>query len=119
MQATRVIPKDTTFHGCPFAKGQSVRLSLSAADRDPQANPDPDRFDVCRRDIHHCGSGGDKQLCLGAHLAQVQAQEAVAALLARFPKSGLVAQEFQFRAWPGFRGTHQLWLVKEASSHVR
>jgi cytochrome P450 len=35
------------------------------------------------------------------------------------PKLGLVAQKFQFCAWPGFLGTHQLWLVKEASSQVR
>jgi cytochrome P450 len=110
MQATRVIPEDMTFAGCPFRKGQSVQLSLSGANRDPRANPDPDRFDIRRADICHQSFGGNRHLCLGAHLARVEAQEAVSALLRRYPKLELVAQELQFRAWPGFRGTQQLWL---------
>jgi cytochrome P450 len=110
MQAARVVPEDMTFAGCPFHKGQSVQLSLGAANRDPRANPQPDRFDIRRRDIRHHSFGGNKHLCLGAHLARVEAQEAVSALLRRYPKLELAEQELQFRAWPGFRGTHELWL---------
>jgi hypothetical protein len=110
MQATRIIPEDMTFGGCPFHKGQSLQVSLASANRDPRANPDPDRFDIRRRDVRHQSFGGNRHLCLGAHLARLEAQEAVSALLGRYPKLELVEQEFQFRAWPGFRGTHQLWV---------
>jgi cytochrome P450 len=110
MHATRVVPEDMTVAGCPFHKGQSVQLALGAANRDPRANSEPDRFDIRRRDIRHHSFGGNRHLCLGAHLARVEAQEALSALLRRYPKLELAEQEFQFRAWPGFRGTHELWL---------
>jgi cytochrome P450 len=113
MQAARVVPEDMTFAGCPFRKGQSVQLSLGGANRDPRANPEPDRFDIRRRDIRHQSFGGNRHLCLGAHLARVEAQEAVSALLRRYPKLELVEQELEFRAWPGLRGTHELWLHGE------
>ena len=111
MQVARVVPADMTFAGCPFRKGQSVQLSLSAANRDPRATAEPDRFDIHRSDIRHHSFGGNRHLCLGAHLARVEAQEAVSALLRRYPQLELAEQELQFRAWPGLRGTHQLWLL--------
>jgi cytochrome P450 len=110
MQATRVIPEDMAFAGCPFKKGQSVQVSLSAANRDPRGHADPDRFDIRRREIHHQSFGGNRHLCLGAHLARVEAQEAVSALLRRYPKLELVEQELRFRPWPGLRGTFELWV---------
>jgi cytochrome P450 len=116
LHATRVVPRDMILAGCPFQKGQSVQLALAAANRDPRANSEPDRFDIRRRDIRHHSFGGNKHLCLGAHLARVEAQEAVSALLSRYPRLQLAEQELQFRAWPGFRGTHQLWLV---NSHAK
>jgi len=110
MQVSRVVPEDMTFAGCPFRKGQSIQLSLSAANRDPRATPEPDRFDIRRPSIRHHSFGGNRHMCLGAHLARVEAQEAVSALLRRYPKLELAEQELRFRAWPGLRGTHELWL---------
>jgi cytochrome P450 len=110
VQAVRVVPQDMTFGGCPFRKGQSVQLSLAGANRDPRANPEPDRFDIRRRDIRHHSFGGNKHLCLGATLARVEAQEALLALLRRYPKLELVEQEYEFRPWPGLRGTQEVWL---------
>jgi cytochrome P450 len=110
MQAARVAPEDMTLAGCPIRKGQSIQLSLSAANRDPRVNPEPDRFDIRRPDIRHQSFGGHRHLCLGAHLARVEAQEAVSAVLKRYPKLELAEQELRFRAWPGLRGTHELWL---------
>jgi hypothetical protein len=113
VQATRIVSEDMTVGGCPFHKGQTVQVSLSSANRDPRANPDPDRFDIRRAEIRHQSFGGSRHLCLGAHLARVEAQEAVSALLQRHPKLELAEQELRFRAWPGFRGTHQLWVQRQ------
>lgn len=110
LQAARVVPYDMTFEGCPFRKGESIQLSLGGANRDPRANDEPERFDIHRQDIQHQSFGGSRHLCLGAHLARVEAQEAVTALLNRYPKLELAEQELRFRAWPGLRGTHELWL---------
>jgi cytochrome P450 len=112
MQATRVVPKNMSFGGCPFQQGQTLQVQVAAANHDPRANPDPERFDIRRKDIKHLSFGGNQHLCLGAPLARVEAQEAVAAVLRRFPDLQLSQQEFQFYPWPGFRGTRELWLSR-------
>ena len=60
----------------------TITILLAAANRDPSVYPDPDRFDIEREDVHHQSFGGGAHLCLGAHLARVEAQEAMGALVA-------------------------------------
>lgn len=88
-------------------------VSLAGANRDPRANPEPDRFDIRRRDIRHQSFGGSKHLCLGAHLARIEAQEAILGLIQRFPNLSLVKQDFEYRPVPSFRGLKELWLSRE------
>ena len=113
IQANRVVPADTVVSGCPMHKGESISVSLAGANRDPSANPEPDRFDIRRKDIRHQSFGGNKHLCLGAHLARVETQEAILALTRRFPNLSLVEQEFDYRPVPGFRALKQLWVSRE------
>jgi cytochrome P450 len=112
-QANRVVPADASFAGCPMHKGESISVSLASANRDPSANPEPDRFDIRRKDIRHQSFGGNKHLCLGAHLARVETQEAILALIQRFPNLSLLEQEFDYRPVPSFRALKQLWLSRE------
>jgi cytochrome P450 len=88
-------------------------VSLAGANRDPRANPEPDRFDIRRRDIRHQSFGGSKHLCLGAHLARIEAQEAILGLIQRFPNLSLVKQDFEYRPVLSFRGLKELWLSRE------
>jgi cytochrome P450 len=113
IQANRVVPADTVVSGCPMHKGESISVSLASANRDPSANPEPDRFDIRRKDIRHQSFGGNKHLCLGAHLARVETQEAILALTRRFPNLSLVEQEFDYRPVPSFRALKQLWVSRE------
>jgi cytochrome P450 len=113
IQASRVVTTETAFGGCPMHKGESITVSLASANRDPRANPQPDRFEVRRKDIRHQSFGGGKHLCLGAHLARIEAQEAILALIQRFPKLSLCDQEFEYRPVPSFRGLKELWLSRE------
>jgi cytochrome P450 len=46
------------------ARGQSISVSLAAANRDPRAHSKPDVFDIRRKDIRHQSFGGGKHLCL-------------------------------------------------------
>jgi cytochrome P450 len=110
IQANRVVPVDTSVTGCPMHKNESITVSLASANRDPNANPEPDRFDIRRKDIRHQSFGGNKHLCLGAHLARVETQEAILALIQRFPNLSLVEQEFNYRPVPSFRALMQLWV---------
>jgi cytochrome P450 len=113
IQANRVVPADTSVTGCPMHKAESITVSLASANRDPNANPEPDRFDIRRKDIRHQSFGGNKHLCLGAHLARVETQEAILALIQRFPNLSLVEQEFNYRPVPSFRALTQLWVSRE------
>jgi len=102
--------RDVVVSGCPVPRGESLSLSLAAANRDPAVYPDPDRFDIERADSHHQSFGGGRHLCLGAHLARVEAQEAILGLLRRFPRLSKSARGHVFHAIPSFRGMSEFWV---------
>jgi len=111
-QANRVLTKDVSFHGCPMHRGQSISVSLAAANRDPRAHSKPDVFDIRRKDIRHQSFGGGKHLCLGAWLARAEAQEAILGLLRRLPKLSLTEQTFEYHPVPSFRSLKKLWVSR-------
>jgi cytochrome P450 len=80
---TRVLHADAAFDGRTIPKDTTLWLSIWSSNRDPARFPDPDRLDVERRDNEHLGFGGGTHLCLGAHLARMEAQEALGALASR------------------------------------
>jgi cytochrome P450 len=69
--------------GVAIPAGTNVSVSVAAANRDPSRYPDPDRFDPSRKNIAHLTFGGGPHLCLGMHLARMEAVVAVGALLDR------------------------------------
>ncbi len=97
--------------GCPVGKGASLSTSLAAANRDPAVYPEPDRFDITREDTHHQSFGGGRHLCLGAHLARAEAQEAILGLLERYPKLAHSDKGFEYHATPAFRGFSEFWVT--------
>lgn len=81
---TRVAREDLEWAGVPIAAGELVHVDLAAANRDPAARPDPDRFDVARADPHHLSFGWGMHFCMGASVARMEARVAFATLLGRF-----------------------------------
>jgi cytochrome P450 len=81
----RVAARDTELGGVAIPAGSSVSVSVAAANRDPTRYPDPDRFDPARTNIAHLTFGGGPHLCLGMHLARMEAAVAINALLDRLP----------------------------------
>lgn len=77
----RVVMEDCELRGRPIRRGQIVLQFLGAANRDPSANPDPDRLDVARESIKHVAFGHGAHFCLGAALARLEAQVAITELL--------------------------------------
>jgi cytochrome P450 len=72
--------------GISLEKGQSVICLLGSANRDPQIYSDPDRLDITRRDVRPSSFGGGIHYCVGAQLARIEAEIAIATLLRRLPK---------------------------------
>jgi len=105
----RVPLQDVEVSGCPIPKGEAVIVSLAAANRDPAATPDPERFDIGRQDVHHHSFGAGPHFCLGAPLARLEAPIAIGTLVERFPNLRLdPANPPQRRLLPAFRGLASL-----------
>ena len=67
-------------------RGDLVRVSISAANRDPAVFPDPDAFAPARpRPKGHLAFAQGPHVCLGIHLARLEARTGLAALLDRLP----------------------------------
>ena len=81
----RVALEDTEVGGVMIPAGEGILCLLGAANRDPAVYPDPDRLDVTRPNIRPMSFGGGIHFCLGAQLARIEAEIAVATLLRRLP----------------------------------
>ena len=77
------------FHGQRIKQYQLVELIIGAANRDPAANREPDRFDVQRDKVQHVGFGHGIHLCLGAELARLETKTVLQMLLDRYPHLSL------------------------------
>jgi cytochrome P450 len=68
--------------GAGIAAGELVRVSLSAANRDPEVFDDPDRFDLRRvNSLLHLAFAAGQHGCIGAALARCEAVAAIEAVL--------------------------------------
>jgi cytochrome P450 len=74
-----------TVGGTDVAEGETVLCLLGAANRDPTVYPDPDRLDITRQNIRPMSFGGGIHFCLGAQLARIEGEVAIAMLLRRLP----------------------------------
>jgi cytochrome P450 len=81
----RVAVADVELDGQLIKAGESVAVSLQAANRDPAKFADPDALDLSRKATGHLAFGHGIHQCLGQQLARVELRVALPALFTRFP----------------------------------
>jgi cytochrome P450 len=99
---------DIEIGGVTIPRGSGIRLMLAAANRDPARFANPDRFDSDRPDNEHLGFSGGIHYCVGAPLARIEGQVALAALARRLVNPRLVEDPPPYRPNAVLRGPSHL-----------
>lgn len=81
----RLATADVDVGGRRIRRGDVVLLALAAANRDPAYFTHPEKLDVSRTANPHLSFGRGIHGCMGAVLARLEAEAALAALLRRMP----------------------------------
>ncbi|MEU7316548.1 cytochrome P450 [Streptomyces sp. NPDC007083] len=75
--------------GVTIHSGDLILIGFGAHGRDPHVHDEPAAFDIERADKQHLAFGHGIHYCLGAPLAKLEAEVALPALFARFPRLAL------------------------------
>ena len=104
----RIASEDVEMRGKVLRKGDRIRWFISSANRDPEAFPDPESFDITRHPNQHVAFGSGTHHCLGATLARVEGQEVFKALAERFPDLRMGTERLEYQPSITFRSLKSL-----------
>jgi cytochrome P450 len=101
---------DRTVFDTHIQAGTTLMLLYAAANRDPAAFEEPDRFDIGRAQNRHLGFGHGVHVCLGAALARLEGRIVFDYLSRRFPEMELATtpDELEWHPHAVFHGLRAL-----------
>lgn len=82
---SRLATTNVTIGGYTIPAGSHVMMMIGAANRDPEQFADPERLDIQRHEVRHLSFSHGPHFCVGAPLARLEGQIALATLLRRMP----------------------------------
>ncbi|GAA3213012.1 cytochrome P450 [Actinocorallia longicatena] len=82
-QIARTVAQDAVYHGQKVEAGDRLLLLIGAANRDPRVFTDPSVYDLSRDTSQIISFGAGRHYCLGANMARLEAQIALAELSSR------------------------------------
>jgi cytochrome P450 len=102
--------EDIELHGQLIKAGESVCISLPAANRDPTRFADPDTLDLRRSASGHLAFGYGTHQCIGQQLARIEMRLGYSALLRKIPTLRLAVkpQDVSMREYAVSYGVHEL-----------
>jgi len=96
LSVARVLTKDFECHGTVMKKGDRIQLSVGAANHDPAQFPDPENLRLDRPNLQSVAFGYGPHYCIGAGLARLEAQIALASLLQHVPEMQLRTEAVEY-----------------------
>ena len=100
----RWVLRDFDFKGWRLQQGMEVGLLYASGNRDPRRFRDPDSLDLTRKDNPHLTFGLGIHYCIGAPLARLELQIALATLLRRLPAIRVVNEPVEYMGGFVIRG---------------
>jgi cytochrome P450 len=83
----RYATQDVRLGDASIGRGELVTISIAGANRDPEVFADPDRFDVERDNARlQIAFAHGPHVCIGMHLARLEAHTVLGRLLERLPR---------------------------------
>ena len=80
----RFAENEMIYDGKTYKRGTPFAVSIAGANRDPEANENPNEFNITREDIKHISFGYGPHMCIGASLARIESKIAFECLFERF-----------------------------------
>ena len=104
---SRLAVKDYDVDGTTIPAGDRVLVLYASANRDERRYPDPELFDVTRDARDHLGFGHGVHRCAGSHLAELEMQSLLRAMVTRVRRieigEPVIALNNVLRGYSGFR----------------
>jgi cytochrome P450 len=98
---TRTAVEDIEVAGVMIRAGESITVSLPAANRDPERFEEPDVLDLGRHAAGHVAFGHGIHVCLGQHLARIELEIALGGLIDWFPTLDMAVPPDEVPMHPG------------------
>ena len=98
---TRTATEDIVVDAVTIKAGESITVSLPAANRDPERFEYADSLDLSRHAAGHVAFGHGIHVCLGQHLARIELEIALGCLVERFPTLDLAISADEVPMHPG------------------
>ena len=96
LRAPRLVKEDVEIAGRTLGKGTLAFAIFASANRDPRVFENPDDFDIDRpSNVKQIAFGSGRHLCIGAAIARMQAEVALATLLDTFDDLSLNEVEWR------------------------
>ncbi len=88
----RVANEDVVYNGIEIPENDRIIVLLGAANRDPEVFAKPNQLDIARHPNPHLAFGAGMYHCLGIHLARMQMQIALGAIVRHMPTLALIGE---------------------------
>lgn len=108
LSVARVLSEDFECHGMLMKKGARIQLSVGAANHDPSQFSDPESLKLDRANPQSVAFGYGPHYCIGAALARLEAQIALASLLQHVPDMQLRTHSVEYHPVFYFRALKSL-----------